>query len=68
MTLVEGLVAMATILGLAVVAEGIETQKHVDMCKRLNIQRSQGYFYSRPQSRKSIEQMFYEKHLMLTNQ
>lgn len=68
MTLVEGLVAMATILGLDVVAEGIETQKHVDMCVRLNIQRSQGYFYSRPQSRESIEQMFCEKQLTLTSQ
>tara|TARA_R110001583_G_scaffold81253_2_gene216980 strand:+ start:6021 stop:7712 length:1692 start_codon:yes stop_codon:yes gene_type:complete len=53
--LVEGLVAMATILGLNVVAEGIETQAHVDLCKKLNIQRAQGYFYAKPKPQFEIE-------------
>lgn len=53
--LVEGLVAMATILGLNIVAEGIETQSHVDLCKKLNIERVQGYFYSRPKPFHEIE-------------
>lgn len=56
--LVEGLVAMATILGLGVVAEGVETQEHVELCQKLNIKRVQGYFYSRPKSSHEIEQMY----------
>jgi diguanylate cyclase (GGDEF)-like protein len=46
--LVEGLVAMATILGLDVVAEGAELQEHVDLCIKLKIKRVQGFFYSCP--------------------
>ena len=56
--LVEGLVAMATILGLDIVAEGVETQSHVELCKRLNIKRVQGYFYSRPKPSHEIEKAY----------
>ncbi|PCI58347.1 MAG: GGDEF domain-containing response regulator [Gammaproteobacteria bacterium] len=56
--LVEGLVAMATILGLDIVAEGAETQLHVDLCTKLKIQRVQGYFYSRPKPQHEIEKMY----------
>ena len=56
--LVEGLVAMATILGLDIIAEGVETQQHVDLCKRLNINRVQGYYYSHPRPIHEIEQMY----------
>jgi diguanylate cyclase (GGDEF)-like protein len=53
--LVEGMVAMATILGLDIIAEGVETQQHVELCKKLNIKRVQGYFYSRPKPAQEIE-------------
>lgn len=56
--LVEGLVAMATILGLDIVAEGVETQSHVELCKRLNIKCVQGYFYSRPKPSHEIEKAY----------
>jgi diguanylate cyclase (GGDEF)-like protein len=56
--LVEGLVAMATILGLDIVAEGVETQSHVELCQRLNIKRVQGYFYSRPKPCQEIEKAY----------
>ena len=56
--LVEGLVAMATILGLDIIAEGAETQQHIELCKRLNIKRVQGYFYSRPKSCHEIEKLY----------
>ncbi len=59
--LVEGLVAMATILGLAIVAEGVETQEHVDLCTRLKIKSAQGYFYSRPISDQNIIKEFISK-------
>ncbi|WP_413702296.1 putative bifunctional diguanylate cyclase/phosphodiesterase [Psychromonas sp. KJ10-10] len=58
--LVEGLVAMATILGLDVVAEGLETQIHVELCKRLNIQRVQGYYYSKPIPASEIEKNIFK--------
>ena len=54
--LVEGLVSMASILGLGVIAEGVETEQHAELCKQLNIGRAQGYYYSRPQSQRYIEE------------
>jgi EAL domain-containing protein (putative c-di-GMP-specific phosphodiesterase class I) len=60
-SLVEGLVAMAKILGLDVIAEGIETQVHVDLCKSLNIRRVQGYFYSKPKNYDDITAAFINK-------
>jgi diguanylate cyclase (GGDEF)-like protein len=56
--LVEGLVAMATILGLDIIAEGAETQQHIELCKRLNIKRVQGYFYSCPKPCHEIEKFY----------
>lgn len=54
--LVKSLVSMASILGLRVVAEGIETEHHAELCKQLNIGRAQGYFYSRPKTQYDIEE------------
>ncbi len=56
--LVEGLVAMATILGLDIIAEGVESQDHVELCKRLMIKRVQGYVYSQPQPSDEIEKKY----------
>lgn len=47
-SLIEGLVAMTSILGLDVIAEGIETQHQANLCNSLGIQRVQGYFFSKP--------------------
>ncbi|MEH6443472.1 MAG: EAL domain-containing protein [Oceanospirillaceae bacterium] len=59
--LVEGLVSMATILGLAIIAEGVETQEHADLCNRLKINRVQGYFYSHPKTSQEIEKTYISK-------
>jgi diguanylate cyclase (GGDEF)-like protein len=56
--LVEGVVAMAKILHMDIVAEGVETDLHVDLCKKLNIERIQGYYYSRPVSSLEVEAKF----------
>ena len=53
--LVEGLVSMASILGLEIVAEGVETPYQVSLCHLFNITHVQGYFYSKPKRRKDIE-------------
>lgn len=45
---VEATIAMASSLGLTVVAEGVETPAHVELLGRLGCTRAQGYFFSRP--------------------
>jgi EAL domain-containing protein (putative c-di-GMP-specific phosphodiesterase class I) len=45
-TLLRGLVAMTSILGLEVIAEGVETQEQLALCRSLGIRRIQGYYYS----------------------
>jgi EAL domain-containing protein (putative c-di-GMP-specific phosphodiesterase class I) len=49
-------------LVLAIIAEGVETKEHVDLCKRLKIQRAQGYFYSRPKSSQDIVNTYISQH------
>jgi diguanylate cyclase (GGDEF)-like protein len=44
----EALAEMLKRLRMTVVAEGIETQEHLDMCKKLNIDHGQGFFLGRP--------------------
>ena len=53
--LMQGLVSMASILGLDVVAEGIETQYQVSLCQDFNIQNVQGYYYSVPLPQQDVE-------------
>ena len=57
-TLVEGVISMAKVLGLNIVAEGVETELHVNLCKKLEIRRVQGYFYSHPVSISEIEKQY----------
>lgn len=44
----EALAEMLKRLKMTVVAEGIENQSHLEMCKSLNIDHGQGYFLGRP--------------------
>lgn len=44
----EALAEMLKRLQMTVVAEGIETQEHLDMCKQLKIDHGQGFFLGRP--------------------
>ena len=44
----EALAQMLKRLSMTVVAEGIETQEHLDMCKQLKIDHGQGFFLGRP--------------------
>lgn len=56
--LVEGVVSMASILGLGVIAEGVETQEHVNLCRDLNISRVQGYYFSKPLSKEMVTKLY----------
>lgn len=51
----EALAEMLKRLRMTVVAEGIETQEHLDMCKLLNIDHGQGFFLGRPAEADSFE-------------
>jgi diguanylate cyclase (GGDEF)-like protein len=57
-TLLRGLVAMTSILGLEVIAEGVETRKQLDLCRSLGIRRIQGYYYSRPLTADEVVQSY----------
>ncbi len=47
-SIVATIIAMARALGKDVIAEGSETQGHVDTLKLLNCNKIQGYFFSKP--------------------
>ncbi len=47
-SIVATIIAMARALGKDVIAEGSETQGHVDTLKSLNCNKIQGYFFSKP--------------------
>lgn len=51
----EALAEMLKRLKMTVVAEGIETQEHLDMCKMLNIDHGQGFFLGRPENADTID-------------
>ncbi len=53
--LVQTIIAMAKALGLAVIAEGVETKKQIDFLSAKGCQVYQGYYYSRPMNAKDTE-------------
>jgi predicted signal transduction protein with EAL and GGDEF domain len=46
--IVRSIIMLAHNLGLKVVAEGTETEEHINLLKQLNCEMAQGYFFSRP--------------------
>jgi EAL domain-containing protein (putative c-di-GMP-specific phosphodiesterase class I) len=59
--IVEASVRMAKQLGLAVIAEGVETQEQLDFLSSINCDIVQGYYYSRPVPVNEFE-IFMEKY------
>ncbi|QQE63712.1 GGDEF domain-containing protein [Leptolyngbya sp. BL0902] len=53
--IVGAIVAMAASLNLDVVAEGIETQAHIDYLKQLRCQYGQGYWFAKPLPAEALE-------------
>jgi diguanylate cyclase (GGDEF)-like protein/PAS domain S-box-containing protein len=60
---VEATLAMARSLGLAVVAEGVETPAHVTLLLRLGCLRAQGFFFGRPAPSAVVERLLAEEDL-----
>jgi diguanylate cyclase (GGDEF)-like protein len=52
--IVEAIVTMASALGLAIVAEGVEHEADVDQLSDLGVTLMQGYFFGRPTSAEAI--------------
>jgi len=52
--LTQTVISMAHLLGLKTVAEGVETQKHVEILEELGCDYLQGYFYSKPITKKDF--------------
>jgi diguanylate cyclase (GGDEF)-like protein len=61
LAIVKGLAAMASIIGLHIVAEGVETQFQSDLCEGLHIDELQGYFFEKPLSAFEIEEKWLNK-------
>lgn len=57
--LITGLSAMLKSLSLNIVAEGIENEHSLHFCQQLNIQRAQGYYFSKPLKAEDIEKFYF---------
>ncbi len=55
--IVRAIIMLAHNLGLKVVAEGTETEEHVNLLKQLNCEMSQGYFFSRPADDRAMSKL-----------
>ena len=56
----QTIISMAHSLGLKTVAEGVETQEHVDMLQNMECDILQGYFYSKPISKSTFKEFIKE--------
>lgn len=48
LAIVKGIAAMASTIGLHIIAEGVETQFQHELCCQINADEMQGYFFERP--------------------
>ncbi len=60
--IVRAIIMLAHNLGLKVVAEGAETQEHVNLLKELNCEMVQGYFFSRPADEDAMLKLLTSNH------
>lgn len=60
-TLLTRTVELAQLLGMEVIAEGVETQKQVDFLKSVNCPHIQGFFFDKPLEKKEFENRLIKK-------
>ncbi len=60
LTIVKAIAFMCKELNLGLIAEGVESVKHIDMLKQLNIRHSQGYHFSKPVPASEAEKLIVE--------
>jgi len=59
--IVETIFLMGQKLGLKIVAEGVETEEHLDFLRKQNGMVAQGYYFSKPQPAEDLENWFDQK-------
>ena len=60
--IVRIIIMLAHNLGLKVVAEGAETEEHINLLKQLNCEMAQGYFFSRPAPDQAMLRLLVSNH------
>ena len=60
--IVRTIIMLAHNLGLQVVAEGAETEEHIDLLRQFNCEMAQGYFYSRPADGQTMLKLLTSNH------
>ena len=60
--IVRIIIMLAHNLGLKVVAEGTETEEHINLLKQLNCEMAQGYFFSRPADDQAMLKLLASNH------
>jgi len=63
--IVRIIIMLAHNLGLKVVAEGTETEEHINLLKQLHCEMAQGYFYSRPADGQAMSKLLAGDHSAL---
>ena len=61
---IEGAIGMIKTLGVKVVTEGVETREQADFLRRCGADMAQGYFFSRPVTATTFEQLLKKKTLL----
>lgn len=61
--MVKNIITISETLALSVIAEGVETQQHVDILKSLNCHRFQGYYFSKPLALDALTKWLKQKDL-----
>ncbi|WP_028550192.1 sensor domain-containing protein [Paenibacillus sp. UNC451MF] len=56
-SIIKTIIDMAHNMNIAVTAEGVETQEHIDFLKEQNCSEVQGYFYSKPLTKKEADRL-----------
>jgi len=59
LAIIRAVVAMADSLGMSTTAEGVETEKELDVIRQLGCKKIQGYFFGRPMEAEDAIKLFH---------
>lgn len=63
-SILDAIVGMAHLMGLPVIAEGVETKEQVDFLKTINCDFVQGYYFYKPLALESLEALLVQKNII----
>ncbi len=55
--IVRAIIALASELGMGVIAEGVETREHLEKLKSLKCRQAQGYFFAKPMAAQAVGEL-----------